>query len=288
MELTLPSDDDEPKDYGQFNIGQTPTPSVEVGCDGASGNWWYRVETTMLARFIKYAKTLVEEAVFYFGQDGFFIRVVDPSHVAMAVIATPGCDRQASSASPECENKWGLELSKLERCLDKTESHITLVLDENANRLLAVNDKCETSIRPLDRQNMQAPRIPIGVTDMTHSFDIDSRDWLKGAKRLNDIGDLVTLSINEASTACFSISGESDSRTYTLSDDTTGEGVCSTQYSLQYILPFAKAIPQTKKGATTFRVRWGDRFPLFLESIEGGNDIVEWEFFLAPRVDGDS
>ena len=47
-----PSDDDQPKDYGQFTIGQVPAQGIEVGFDSGTNQWWYRIETPILLSLI--------------------------------------------------------------------------------------------------------------------------------------------------------------------------------------------------------------------------------------------
>ena len=280
MELTLPSDDDEPKDYGQFTIGQTPASSIEVGTDGATGDWWYRVKTKTLARFIDYTSCLEEEVKINFTPTGFGARIVDPCHVAMLTISTPGWGHESDGV------KVGIDLSQLKRCIDKDEEHITLVVSPDGMKFLAVNDKCETSIYPLDR-NMAEPRIPELDTPQT-SFIIGSKEWLKACKRMYDVSDLTTLLGRDDGTVVFTTEGDyTTSRTYHLSDEMVGEPV-RTQYSLDYLVTFASRFPKSKRDAITFRVEWGDSYPLLLSSIEDGNDTVDWQYFLAPRLDGEA
>ena len=57
---------------------------------------------------------------------------------------------------------------------------------------------------------------------------------------------------------------------------------------MDYLVTFASRFPKSKRDAITFRVEWGDSYPLLLSSIEDGNDTVDWQYFLAPRLDGEA
>ena len=281
---TLPSDDD-PKDYGQFTIGQVPAQGIEVGFDSGTNQWWYRIETPILTRVIDLLGTLVDEAAFYFTDVGFYCRVVDPSHVCMMALQTPGCvDNGGNGAHNEgdYEEMMGVELSQLRKCIDKTESHITIVVERDTGKLRIVNDNCESMLRALDRQNI-SPKIPdFSDIEMT-TFEIDSITWLKSCRRMDDVADLVNLEARQNG-MYWSVGGESFSREYKLTDTYTGEEIAA-QYSNQYVLGLAKKQPTTKTNHTTFKVSFGKNYPLLIESID---DLVNWQYFLAPRIEGDA
>ena len=281
--IVPPSDDgDQPKDYGQFTIGQVPAQGIEVGFDNGTNQWWYRIETPILRRVIDLLGSLVEEAVFYFTYTGFYCRVVDASHVCMMALQTPGCvDNNLQGDSMVYEEMMGVELSKLLKCIDKTESHITIVVESDTGKLRIVNDNCESVLRALDRQNMQSPKIP--EIEPQTTFEIDSITWLKSCRRMDDIADLINLVTNENG-VYWSAGGESFKREYKLTDTYTGEEV-TAQYSNQYILALARKQPTTKKNHTTFKVSFGEYYPMRIDSID---DIVNWQYFLAPRVEGDA
>jgi len=277
--IVPPSDDsDQPKDYGQFTIGQVPAQGIEVGFDSGTNQWWYRIETPILRRVIDLLGCLVEEAVFHFTDTGFYCRVVDSSHVCMMALQTPGC---GDWGGPAAGGRMGVELSKLLKCIDKTESHITIVVESDKGKLRIVNDNCESMLRGLDIQNMQSPKIP--EIEPQTTFEIDSITWLKSCRRMDDIADLVDLVTNESG-VYWSAGGESFKREYKLTDTYTGDEV-TAQYSNQYVLGLARKQPTTKKNHTTFRVSYGANYPMRIDSID---DIVNWQYFLAPRVDGDA
>ena len=278
-------DGEQPKDYGQFTIGQVPAQGIEVGFDSGTNQWWYRIETPILQRVIDLLGCLVEEAVFYFTDTGFYCRVVDASHVCMMALQTPGCRDSGGNNESDMvyEEMMGVELSKLLKCIDKTESHITIVVESDTGKLRIVNDNCESMLRVFDRQNMQSPKIPDFSGMEVTTFEIDSITWLKSCKRMDDVADLVNLETRENG-VYWSVGGESFSREYKLTDTYTGEEI-TAQYSNQYVLGLARKQPTTKKNHTTFKVSFGENYPLLIESID---DIVNWQYFLAPRTEGDA
>jgi len=181
------------------------------------------------------------------------------------------------------EEMMGIELGKLAKCIDKTESHITIVVESDTGKLRIVNDNCESMLRGLDRQNVQVPNIPDFTGKEMTTFEIDSITWLKSCKRMDDVADLITLRTRENG-VYWTTGGESFSREYKLTDTYTGEEIAA-QYSNQYVLGLAKKQPITKKNHTTFKVSFGENYPLLIESID---DMVNWQYFLAPRIEGDA
>jgi proliferating cell nuclear antigen len=228
--------------------------------------------------------TLVEEARFNFNADNLEIRVVDPSHVAMIRMEI---DKSAFESWEVDETVLGLELSKLSKLvsLAGTGDLLEINFDEGFGRVNINVGEIERVIRPLDRQNMQEPRVP--DLDVTTLACLSGAKFARALKAADQVGDLVTFSLDQ-NKFNVNVSGESDSVSVTYEAGELQELVCDnpvkSQYSLQYLLPLAKRIESTVDSIT---VRFGENYPLRLEFdiADGQGKVV---YFLAPRVEGDA
>jgi len=287
------------KDYGQMpsiappTIASTPDtpPTIEVGFDADGGKWWYRIETATLARYLRLAGIVSEEVSLNFTDTGFYSRIVDPSHVSLMSIATPG--------NPVClENSpvgWvRLDVKELNECLDKAETHITLVIDgDESNTLLEViNENCRTTLTGRSTPGLE-PRIP--DIDFEATVTVCGRDFTKAVKRISSISQLAVLSLTPheegALTGDLTLSSPPTTgftnRTYTLlKDEATPEG-CTIEsiFSTQYLGYLCKGLPAIKRDAIDIAISWGPQNPCH---VTGVSDLVEWSYFLAPRIEGDA
>jgi hypothetical protein len=136
-------------------------------------------------------------------------------------------------------------------------------------------------IRPLDRQNMQEPRVP--ELEGQTNIECNTKKLLQALQGANDVGDLVTFEVTDGSLQV-GVYGESDSFVAPVGGELKDGEDCRSQYSLQYILPFVKAVT----GGDTITVKFKDDYPLRLEGeYECGGETLRYIYFLAPRVDGE-
>jgi len=284
--ISLPPTD-EPKDYG-FTIGQvSESGAVEIGTDGSTPDtWWYRVETKTLQRFLQMASVLSDEVQLNFTDTGIFAKVVDPSHVSMLIVATPGCVPVDESSVMVVTS---IELSDLVRCIDKDEDHITLVCGKHQSHLLVQNDNCVTKLRGLNNP-LPLPRVPT-FDALDANATISCAALTKAVRRMSDITASVLLQSDGDAMGQTKVSlrtpvtgSDCAERIYTLPTESVG-GECSTAqtYSLNYLKDFCAALPKAKRDQFDVRMEWSNGHPLFINN--NGDDAIDWTWLLAPRLD---
>jgi len=228
--------------------------------------------------------TLVEEARFNFEDDKLVVRVVDPSHVAMIQMEV---DSAAFESYEVTDSVLGLELSKISKLVQLAGAGDLIVIDYNdsVGKVEFRVGEIERTIRPLDRQNMQEPKVPELDTDI--SVSLSGAKFARALKAAEQVGDLVTFSIDQTRFSV-NVTGESDAVNVSYDAGELQELNCDnpvkSQYSLQYLLPLAKRIESTVEKVTA---KFGENYPLRLEFefADGAANVV---YFLAPRVEGDA
>ncbi len=227
--------------------------------------------------------TLVEEARFNFEEDKLVIRVVDPSHVAMIHMEV---DSAAFESWDVNETVLGLELAKISKLVQLAGAGDLILVNYNdaVGKVEFQVGEIERTIRPLDRQNMQEPKVPDLDTDI--SVSLSGAKFARALKAAEQVGDLVTFSIDQTRFSV-NVTGESDAVNVSYDAGELQELNCTSpvksQYSLQYLLPLAKKLEAT---VDTITARFGENYPLKLEFefADGGAKVI---YFLAPRVEGD-
>ena len=265
-----------------------------------------RIKPDELLRFCKVALTTTEDAEVRMTSAGIESCGVDPSHVSMMKVWTRGYKKQ-HQAEIFCM-EWRL----LHEAVGRTDNEVilryymkrgeaqspipdseneglrhgykkpTFVLEVMVDR--GKPHECVTKIICLDRQHIQRPKIPKMTLDSRIS--VDGFRMKEAVKRLAAVGDLVTLSIGRKST--LSIVGGRVKRSMQLTPlmgkrDTKGK--CTTQFSLQYLTSVCSLFGTKTKAAGHATLYSANKYPLKMRSLE---DVIEWEFFLAPRVAGDN
>lgn len=261
-----------PKDYG-FTIGQQTQEShgsLEVGFDTGTNQYWYRLESAALRRYLNLVRVCNEEVWLHFTESGIFTKTVDVGHVAMMEVSFRGTD-----TTDEVIGVVGVEVKDLLNCIDKDEEHITLVPQHGFSELLVVNDDCVTTLKAFTSEPI-VPQTP--ELDLSTSFAINSIQLDKACKKLKSVGDFYTIrTTNDYGVKMVCKSG-SITREYNLSDSYTGVAT-RCEYNGCYLLGLCKAIPTTKKSAIDLLIEWQDDKPLI---VTGKDDLVRWCYFLAP------
>jgi len=262
-----------PKDYG-FTIGQQTQVShgsLEVGFDTGANEYWYRLESAALRRYLDFVAVCSEEVWLYFTESGIFTRAVDNSFVAMAEVSFHGTD-----TTDEVIGVVGVDVKDLVNCIDKDEKHITLVPQHEFSELLVVNDNCMTTLKAYDEEPV-TPKTP--ELDLTTFTTIGSIQFDKACKRMKSVGDDYVIRTTEGGRVKLICKSGSITREYNLSDTYAGDPA-RAQYSGQYLLGLCKAIPTTKNAAIDLLIEWEDDKPLM---VTGKDDLVRWQYMLAPR-----
>ena len=224
---------------------------------------------------------VVEEARLDFLENSLFVRVVDPSHVAMIKMEV---DSAAFDTWEVDETKLGLEIRKLKDMLSLAGANdmVDLTYNEDTGTATVNIGRIDRNIRPLDNSTLNPPNVP--SLELPCGVTISGAELAQALRASKQVGDLVTLSLDDK---CFSVNVKAIDEVHVefTKDDLIAldcSEAAKSQYSLSYLIPLAKVF-QTIENVN---VRFGENFPLKLtfDFAEGAGSV---EYFLAPRVEND-
>lgn len=284
----IPSMTAPPKDYYSHVTAENTNDAVEVGFESSTQQWWVRVETPIMMQFVKYLMRIADDAIIVVTETGLAARVIDAMHISMFTVKTPDCEFDFAQQARDADHvedtgivgELYVDLTHLNKCFDKDESHVTLVFKGDPfHELLVVNDDCQTTLKGIDIHTALRPRVP---EIMLNTWcELDSATLVKGAKRMADVTEKVILRATDGDVK-FSAVSASVSRQFNLCKQ-MGGGDTRSSYSLEHLRNFIGGLPTAKKDLVTLRLSWNENHPLLIRTLDG-SDKTEWAFFLAPHV----
>jgi hypothetical protein len=245
-----------------------------------------------LLRFCVLSKSTTCEGYMKMSGAGLEHRGVDACYCAMIKVSTKGWNKRHS------HEELCVEWDKIIGAVGKTTDLVTLRLflregKEEPERLLEIvidadqTYKCTTTIDCNREGNphhkLRFPRIP--KHDQSASATIDGFRLKEAVKRIEQIGSLHTLTIGRKTT--LSIKGELTSRSIELTrlEGTKRKGESISQYSGQYLTDICSVFGTKTKPKGHALLLTGTNHPL---TIRGINDLVNWDWMVAPRVEGEA
>jgi len=223
---------------------------------------------------------VVEEARLDFKENGLFVRVVDPSHVAMIKMEV---DSAAFDTWEVDETNLGLEIRKLKDMLSLGATDmVDLTYNDDTGTATVNIGRIDRNIRPLDNSTLNPPNVP--DLELPCGVTISGAELAKALRAGRQVGELVTLSLDDKK---FSVNVKQIDEVHVefTKDDLVAldcSQAAKSQYSLSYLIPLSKVF----QGIENVNVRFGENFPLKLnfDFADGAGTV---EYFLAPRVEND-
>ncbi len=223
---------------------------------------------------------VVEEARLDFKENGLFVRVVDPSHVAMIKMEV---DSAAFDTWEVDETNLGLEIRKLKDMLSLGATDmVDLTYNDDTGTATVNIGRIDRNIRPLDNSTLNPPNVP--DLELPCGVTISGAELAQALRAGRQVGELVTLSLDDKK---FSVNVKQIDEVHVefTKDDLVAldcSQAAKSQYSLSYLIPLSKVF----QGIENVNVRFGENFPLKLnfDFADGAGTV---EYFLAPRVEND-
>jgi len=223
---------------------------------------------------------VVEEARLDFKENGLFVRVVDPSHVAMIKMEV---DSAAFDTWEVDETNLGLEIRKLKDMLSLGATDmVDLTYNDDTGTATVNIGRIDRNIRPLDNSTLNPPNVP--DLELPCGVTISGAELAQALRAGRQVGELVTLSLDDKK---FSVNVKQIDEVHVefTKDDLVAldcSQAAKSQYSLSYLIPLSKVL----QGIENVNVRFGENFPLKLnfDFADGAGTV---EYFLAPRVEND-
>jgi len=223
---------------------------------------------------------VVEEARLDFKENGLFVRVVDPSHVAMIKMEV---DSAAFDTWEVDETNLGLEIRKLKDMLSLGATDmVDLTYNDDTGTATVNIGRIDRNIRPLDNSTLNPPNVP--DLELPCGVTISGAELAQALRAGRQVGELVTLSLDDKKLSV-NVKQIDEVHVEFTKDDLVAldcSQAAKSQYSLSYLIPLSKVF----QGIENVNVRFGENFPLKLnfDFADGAGTV---EYFLAPRVEND-
>ncbi len=241
-----------------------------------------KVKAEVLKEVVDVVSTLVDEAKFNIGKDAVTIKAVDPAHVAMLDLSL---DRSAFDTYKADEGELGMDMDKMKEILRlaKAGDLISLVHDEDKNRLVVTVGNTTRRMSLVDTAGMSDPKVP--SLNLPAKLTVRTEELRQGIRASESISDHIAL---KASSTGFEIvsEGDTDSVSHVVPKDLLEElqakDAVRSLYPLDYFSNMVKAIT----SAPTVTLYLGSDYPVKLEfKIAGGKGDVK--YLLAPRIESE-
>lgn len=254
----------------------------------------YRINRSLFSRIFESANTLVDEVTIEINQDGFVVRTMDPSHIALIDIVLSKNDF-ISFVEPEGEAiKFGLrseemlKLIKQFKPVDKNDNEdITLELVDNKlviTKQTNDGDKIQGRIHRIEPSSGTCP-----LPKLTYNVDvpIPTPKLSRQIESLSQVGEYLKLSVDIADargSECkitFSTTTDGIDQSNTITIEDSGSIVRETSQAV-YSLDYIQKMVRTMKFAEQVTVQYSTKMPLRLVVKLGAMSFIH--FYLAPRV----
>jgi proliferating cell nuclear antigen len=237
---------------------------------------------TFLKKILQIIKDDIPEPVFIMSPEGITIQSMDKSHVALVNIFIQNC----AASSYECDGKYnfGIHCDTMLKILNCAPINSTCVIscesqDKNNLKFIfeGTNNKKSFSMKLLDitTENILIP------DNMEHSCSVtlETKELQKCISDLSTFSEEVTI-IRYEQVLAFKSEGANAQVSIDKDISENFIGTLSQTYSLKYLSWFTKAAVLFAEVTLAF----DKTFPLLLHFE---NDIVDMQFFLAPKCDED-
>lgn len=277
----------------------------------------FSVSASTLSEVFSYANTLVDEITFEIDSDGWKVRSMDPSHIALLDIFVPKTYLQLSTdfEYPEINGSYaiGLHCDEVVNLLKTfkakgrySNDRVTVTIDKTQNKFIVSNESTTQSISMIEagRGSCPLPKINFNA-----EFNIDGETFLSALQSVEKASEYVTMKLSEPKYIneegyTFTLEGKGDraevvntlkvfepvlktdtsTQKVNISNDVTAiikpEKDQSATYSLDRIM---KQIKIMKATGFDLKIQFSTKMPLLI-TFQDKDVHFYTAFYLAPRV----
>jgi len=241
-----------------------------------------KVKAEVLREVVDVVSTLVDEAKINIARDSTGVKAVDPAHVAMVELSL---ERSAFDAYKAEEGELGLDMDKMKEILRlaKAGDTISLVHDEDKNRLVVTVGNTTRRMALVDTAGMSDPKVP--SLNLPAKLTVRTDELRQGIRASESISDHIAL---RASTAGFEIvsEGDTDTVSHVVPKELLEELQCKDSVRSLFPLDYFSNMVKAISSASTVTIYLGNDYPVKLEfRIAGGKGDVR--YLLAPRIESE-
>ncbi len=241
-----------------------------------------KLKAEVLKEIVDVVSTLVDEAKFNVGKDSVTVKAVDPAHVAMVDLSL---DRSAFDAFKADEGELGIDMDKMKEILRLARAGdvISLVHDEDKNRLVVTVGNTTRRMSLVDTAGMSEPKVP--SLNLPAKLSVRTDELRQAIRASESVSDHIAL---KASNEGFEVVSEGDTDTVShmvpkdMLEELQAKDAVRSLFPLDYFSNMVKAI----SSAPTVTLYLGTDYPVKMEfKIAGGKGDVR--YLLAPRIESE-
>jgi len=241
-----------------------------------------KLKAEVLKEVVDVVSTLVDEAKFNVGKESVTVKAVDPAHVAMVDLSL---DRSAFDAFKADEGELGIDMDKMKEILRLARAGdvISLVHDEDKNRLVVTVGNTTRRMSLVDTAGMSEPKVP--SLNLPAKLSVRTDELRQAIRASESVSDHIAL---KASNEGFEVVSEGDTDTVShmvpkdMLEELQAKDAVRSLFPLDYFSNMVKAI----SSAPTVTLYLGTDYPVKMEfKIAGGKGDVR--YLLAPRIESE-
>jgi proliferating cell nuclear antigen len=241
-----------------------------------------KVKSETLKGLVDVVSTLVDEAKFNVNSKGVALKAVDPAHVAMIDLKL---EQSAFEEFEADDTELGIDLDKIKEVLrlSRAGDIISLVQDEDKNRLVVSVGNVTRRMNLVDTTGMSDPKVP--NLNLPAKVAITAEELQKGIKAAESISDHIALTVTPEGFEMVS-EGDTDSVSLKLPKDLLVSLECKDNVRSLFPLDYFSNMVRAISVGTVVSMHLGNDYPVKMEFvIADGKGTVS--YLLAPRIESD-
>ena len=255
--------------------------------------WVFDVRAASFKAFLSQLGTLVDTAKVSVSRDALEAKVVDPAHVAMAVVRlgdiVDGFRRQENGATRDFEPfDVGIDVEKLSELLRKAKKdemlRVKMELPDHLSRdrLTFYVGEVTREMSAIDTAGMSDPQLP--KLELPSVVELSAKRLLEAVKACGEVSDHVVLTLTKDGLNVFA-EGDIDKVTIDLNGSNVDRievpsdpGTFRSMFPIDYLTAFLKAVKDER-----LVLRLGTDYPLRVD----WDGITKGTYLLAPRIESE-
>ncbi|HKZ99984.1 MAG TPA: proliferating cell nuclear antigen (pcna) [Thermoplasmata archaeon] len=241
-----------------------------------------KVKAEVLKEVVDVVSTLVDEAKFNVSKDTISVKAVDPAHVAMVDLSL---DRGSFDAYKADEGELGIDMDKMKEILRlaKAGDSISLVHDEDKNRLVVTVGNTTRRMALVDTAGMSDPKVP--SLNLPAKVTVRTEELRQGIRASESISDHIALRVSPTGFEIAS-EGDTDNVSHVVPKELLEELQCKDAVRSLFPLDYFSNMVKSIGSAPTVTLYVGSDYPVKMEfKVAGGKGEVH--FLLAPRIESE-
>lgn len=235
-----------------------------------------------IVKVFKGLNTLVNEALFNFGNDGLIVRAIDPANVSMVEVEAPPTAFDVYSVNEEV--KIGLDVNRIVDFLKiaKKKDSIEMEYDKERNQFKIKVGNIEYQIATIPPENMKEPKTP--DLQLTAKVVIDAGEFKSAIQCISKIKAEAVVFRTDETGLYIEANTDTDRIAFNVSELQMIEfnkATAKSMYSMEYLKDLTKI---AEKGDTV-AIEFGNDLPL---SLTYNVDGINIRYLLAPRIEAEA